>query len=286
MSIAVGISVRSPWLQALLRGRKSWVDVLEFMIDDVLDPESSHARTLRRLGRKWPLVAHGVALGIGGADGVDRCYLNAVAEACARIGARWYTEHLSFVRVGGIDLGHFVALDGEDDTLAVLSRNASLVRELVGRPLLLENPADVLGLFSAEPQPGRALGRAYTRGLHAAEAGALLDLTNLLYDARNGGWSPDDFLAELDFDRVVQVHLAGGFERGGLWVDSHSEPVEPDALELLREVARRSPNLRAVIIERDDQLPALDAMLAEVETVRATLARPRTASTSVGGRSR
>ncbi len=271
MPVSVGLSLREPWVPGLLRGRKDSVDVLEVMIDDLLGLSSERLRTLRRLGRRWPLLAPGVDLGIGDAQGLDPAYVSAVSAACRRLGARWYTEHLCFLRAGGIELSHFAPLDDEPDTLAALARNAALVREQVGRPLLLENPADILGMFSTDPQPGRRLGRAYTSCLHAASAGALLDLTNLLYDARNGGWPVEDFFAELDFDRVVQIHLAGGFERGGLWVDSHSRPVEAQTYALLSEVAGRASNLRAVIVEWDEDLPGLDGALAEVERARAAL---------------
>jgi uncharacterized protein (UPF0276 family) len=278
--IAVGLSLRSAWIDALRRCPSGAVDVLEVMIDDVVHAPRSRIRELRALGRRWPLLAHGVALGVGAAEGVDPHYLDAVAEACARVRARWYTEHLCFVRAGGVELGHFVALDDDDETLAALARNAEQVRARVRRPFLLENPADILGTFTRPPGPrqGRRLGRAYTRSLHAATAGALLDLTNLLYDARNGGWPVEDFLAELDFERVVEIHLAGGFERRGLWIDSHSRPVEAEAHALLDEVAARAPNLRAVIVEWDEQLPSLDEILAEVEVARGLLARHRGAA--------
>jgi uncharacterized protein (UPF0276 family) len=38
------------------------------------------------------------------------------------------------------------------------------------------------------------------------------------------------------------------------------------------EVVRRAPQLRAIIIERDDRLPALAELLGEVEEVRRKVA--------------
>jgi len=279
MAIAVGLSLRPDWIPALARARKTSVDVLEVMIDDLVHAPAKHVRQLRRLGRRWPILAHGVGLGIGAAQGLDLSYVDAIAEACARVRARWYTEHLCFVRAGGVELGHFVAVDDDRESLEVLARNAAEVRARVDRPLLLENPADVLGpprhARQPTPAPGRRLARAYTRSLHAAEAGALLDLTNLLYDARNSGWAVDEFWLELDFERVVEIHLAGGVEFRGLWIDSHSRPVETEALALLAEVVTRAPNLRAVIIEWDEQLPTIERMLAEVARVRQVVAEAR-----------
>jgi uncharacterized protein (UPF0276 family) len=103
----------------------------------------------------------------------------------------------------------------------------------------------------------------------------LLDLTNLIYGAKNDGYDTRTFLDALPWDRIVEVHLAGGRQLGDLWIDTHSHPVEEDALRWLPMVAERAPALRAVIIERDDCLPPLEELLNEVARVRRAL--------SVGG---
>ncbi len=66
----------------------------------------------------------------------------------------------------------------------------------------------------------------------------------------------------------MEVHLAAGRAQNGLWIDAHDHPVDEETWALLAAVAPRAPNLRAVIIERDDRRPPLDALLAEVERAR------------------
>jgi uncharacterized protein (UPF0276 family) len=93
-------------------------------------------------------------------------------------------------------------------------------------------------------------------------------LTNLVLQGRNDEFDPVLFLDELPWERVIEVHLAGGRKVNGLWIDTHDHPVDEQAFELLSIVATRATNLRAVIIERDDRLPPLDVLLAEVERAR------------------
>lgn len=270
--IAVGIGLRDLYVEPLLALReRGALDVLEVMIDDALAHPPRRA-AWRRLGARWPLIAHGTDLGIGDAAGPDPAYLAAVGSALASLHVAWYSEHLAFLHGGGVALGHFAPLGDDDETLAALRRGGEQVRAACRCPLLLENPADVLGLHGLGAGAGRRRGRAYAAALEAAGAGALLDLTNLVLDGRNDGFDPAGFLDELPWERVVEVHLAGGVLRGGLWIDSHDHEVDREALRLLPEVARRAANLRAVIIERDDLLPPLPALLAEVEAVRAALA--------------
>jgi hypothetical protein len=270
--IAVGIGLRDLYVEPLLALRqRDALDVLEVMIDDALS-RPARRTAWRRLGARWPLIAHGTDLGIGDAAGPDPAYLSAVGAALASLHVAWYSEHLSFLHGGGVALGHFAPLGDDGETLAALRRSGAQVRAACACPFLLENPADVLGLHGLGPTSGPRRGRAYAAALEAAGAGALLDLTNLVLDARNDGFDPGSFLAELPWERVVEVHLAGGVVRDGLWIDSHDHEVDREALRLLGEVARRAVNLRAVIIERDDLLPPLSELLREVEGVRAVLA--------------
>jgi len=270
--VAVGLSLRERWLDELeaLPDRGGF-EVLEVMVDDYLC-DHGHRRRVRRLGRRWTLVAHGVALGIGDAAGVSLDYVRDVHAALRALAARWWSEHLAFLRAGRVDLGHFAPLGDDDETLAVLRDNALAATRDAPCAFLLENASDVLGLDADGPDAGARLGRGYARALEATGAGALLDLTNLWIDAQNGGWDPRAWLAELPLERVVQVHLAGGRRAMGLWIDSHDRPIHDEALALLAEVAPRAPNLRAVTLEHDEDIPPLHAVRAELSRATEVLA--------------
>jgi hypothetical protein len=90
-------------------------------------------------------------------------------------------------------------------------------------------------------------------------------------------------LAELPLDRVLEVHLAGGFEARGFWLDAHHGPPDEELLALAARVLPRLPNLRALIWEAvPESLAALGA-----GGVRAILTRlHRLWDTAVDGRGR
>jgi len=99
--------------------------------------------------------------------------------------------------------------------------------------------------------------------------GLLLDLTNLLLSARNEGADARRRLQEYPLHAVRQVHLAGGFrDRRGVWVDSHSEPVEDESYALLADLRLGATGLVAIVIERDDKLPELAQLMLDVERAR------------------
>ncbi|MGH1344409.1 MAG: DUF692 domain-containing protein [Nannocystales bacterium] len=269
--VAVGLSFRPAWLDSLLAlpGRGP-IDVLEVMVDDALHCADT-LKLFRRLGARWPLLGHGVALGIGNADGLDCGYLAAISEILAHLHVRWYGDHLCFLTAGDYELGHFAPVGADHDSLAALEVNGAEVRRTVTVPFLLENPADVLGWGAESPNAGARLGREFGACIEAADAGAILDVTNLLYGSRNDGFNAEAFIAAMPLERLVQVHLAGGRQIRGLWIDSHDRPIEPDSMALLEVVLRDSPNLRAVTLEWDEDLPEFEVALAAVDRVRSVV---------------
>jgi uncharacterized protein (UPF0276 family) len=77
----------------------------------------------------------------------------------------------------------------------------------------------------------------------------LLDLHNLYTNARNHHFDPIEHLERLDFDRVLEIHVAGGVEYEGFYLDAHSGPIAPPVLDLLEWTLPRVPNLGGVVFE-------------------------------------
>jgi uncharacterized protein (UPF0276 family) len=97
----------------------------------------------------------------------------------------------------------------------------------------------------------------------ACDCGLLLDLENVHANARNHGYDPVAYLESLPLERAVEVHLAGGVEHDGIYADTHSRPVPEESWTLLQWLVART-SLRAVIIERDNDLPPFEELLIEV----------------------
>jgi hypothetical protein len=68
-------------------------------------------------------------------------------------------------------------------------------------------------------------------------------------NARNGRQPVDDFIAALPLERVWEVHLAGGFETSGFYLDAHVGPIDPELLALAAKIVPRLPHVRALVYE-------------------------------------
>ncbi|MYX99021.1 DUF692 family protein, partial [Streptomyces sp. SID486] len=257
-----------------------WVEVVAENVCPGHLPES----LLRLRERGVTVIPHGVSLGLGGADRPDEQRLAALAERAQALGAPLVTEHIAFVRAGGaltasphLEAGHLLPVPRTRDALDVLCENVRVAQDALPVPLALEN---IAALFS---WPGEELteGRFLSELVERTGVRLLIDVANLHTNHVNRGEDPAEALAELPLEAIAYVHVAGGFERDGVWHDSHAHPVPRPVLDILTDLATRvAPP--GVLLERDEDFPEPGELERELSAIREALAvgRSRPARTA------
>lgn len=259
--VGAGIGFRGIWREALLAlPAQQRPGVLEVF------PEHFFGRPelIDALGESAALIFHDVGMSLGmaprGTDDHGARRLDRIAGLVERCPPLLFSEHLAITRSpGGIDLGHLAPIWFTEPSLRVVISRVRWIQERLGVPVAVENIAAPLEIPHATMSEAGFLRRL----VEATGCGLLLDLTNLLYNGRNQGFDPCERLQDYPLQSVWSVHLAGGFEERGWWVDGHSHPVETDSYDLLRALRFSAPHLRTIIVERDSNLPSLDVLLAE-----------------------
>ena len=123
-------------------------------------------------------------------------------------------------------------------------------------PFLIETGVNYLRPRPGELSDGAFIAVVADRG----DCAILLDLHNLLANERNGREPVSDVLSEIPLERVLEVHVAGGFRFDGYYLDAHIGGPDGELLALLTEVLPRLPNVRAVTFEAmPESLAALGA---------------------------
>ncbi len=196
-----------------------------------------------------PVVLHSIGLSIASVHRFDVDHVLQVARCQQRFAARWHSDHLAW---------HLAERDGEElnvnltlpvtldrQMLEMLVDRVIRVRSLVDAPFLLENNVYYFDCGPADFGEAEFLNELCRR----ADCHLLLDLHNVYVNARNRGTDASRFLDELDLDRVVEVHVAGGFEFAGFYLDAHSGVVPEPVWDLLDEAVPRCVNLRGVTFE-------------------------------------
>jgi uncharacterized protein (UPF0276 family) len=243
-----------------------WVEAVSENVCPGHLPES-----LQRLrARGVTVVPHGVSLGLGGADRPDAGRLAALAERAEALGSPLVTEHIAFVRAGGpltasplLEAGHLLPVPRTRDALDVLCENIRIAQDALPVPLAVENIAALISWPGEEMTEGQFLYELADR----TGVRLLIDVANLHTNHVNRGEDPAKALAELPLEAIAYVHVAGGFERDGVWHDSHAHPVPRPVLDILTDLASRiSPP--GVLLERDENFPEPAELEGELTAIR------------------
>ncbi|MEW2115382.1 DUF692 domain-containing protein [Streptomyces sp. NPDC005474] len=233
---------------------------------------------LRLRERGVTVVPHGVSLGLGGADRPAEDRLTALAERAEALGSPLVTEHIAFVRAGGaltasplLEAGHLLPVPRTRDALDVLCENVRIAQASLPVPLAVENIAALIAWPDDELTEGQFLYELADR----TGVRLLIDVANLHTNHVNRGEDPAKALAELPVEAIAYVHVAGGFERDGVWHDSHAHPVPDAVLGILTDLASRvTPP--GVLLERDDNFPEAGELERELAAIRGALERAAT----------
>nr|WP_308288501.1 DUF692 domain-containing protein [Streptomyces macrolidinus] len=270
MRLGTGIGWRPEIADAV--ERMPGIDWVETVAENVCPghlPES----LLRLRERGVTVVPHGVSLGLGGAERPDEKRLTALAERAQVLGSPLVTEHIAFVRAGGaltasprLEAGHLLPVPRTRDALDVLCENVRIAQDALPVPLAVENIAALFAWPDEELTEGQFLYELADR----TGVRLLIDVANLHTNHVNRGEDPARALDELPVEALAYVHVAGGFERDGVWHDSHAHPVTRPVLDVLADLASRT-SPPGVLLERDDNFPEPAELERELAVIRETV---------------
>jgi uncharacterized protein len=244
--------------------------------------ESKRARrALRRLARVFPVSIHGVSLGLASVTKVERRRLDQFARLVGEVEPESWSEHLAFVRAGGVELGHLAAPSRNAFTAEATAEQLELARRYIGSYPCVENVATPVD----PPGSDRSEETWLQEVLRASPANLLLDLHNLYTNGKNFGFDPKAAVMAIPASRIRAIHIAGGVDvqaSDGLFrrVDDHLHDVPDPIYELLELVGEYVPTPVDVVLERDGAFPHFDRLLAQIDRARLALARGRSRGTS------
>lgn len=243
------------------------VDWLEILSDNYLVPGGQPLAKLDALRERYPMAMHGVGLSLGSVAGPDPAYLRALATLARRVRPLWVSDHLCWTGAHGRQLHDLLPLPYTEEALKVVARNLRRVQDALGRRLLVENVSSYLEYRSSAMTEWDFLRQL----CEEADCLLLLDVNNVHVSAANHGFDAAAYLQAMPADRVRQIHLAGHTDAGELLIDTHDHPVADPVWALYRQALRRFGAV-ATMIERDDRIPPLPELVAELDRARAIAA--------------
>jgi hypothetical protein len=267
-----GLGLRTDHYADFLRHRPVGVDWLEIISENYMVPGGAPLHHLDRIRADHPMVMHGVSLNIGGTDPLDLDYLRQLRTLIQRVEPVWVSDHFCWTGVNGTNLHDLLPLPMTEAALRHVVDRIGRVQDLLGRQLVLET-ASTYVRFAGDDMAEHSFVAEVAR---RADCKLLLDVNNVYVSSINHGWDAHEYINALPADKVVQLHLAGHSVVDGFLIDTHDAPV-CDAVWALYEHTLRRMGPKPTMIERDDHIPVLDELLAELQKARQLAAQVQAA---------
>jgi uncharacterized protein (UPF0276 family) len=267
----VGLGLRWEFIDELLRTRPR-LDFVEVSPENYMGRGGYYDAALDQAAAIWPIVTHGLTMSLGGVDPPREEYLSGLREFTRRVKTPWHSDHLCFSTHGGVVLHDLLPISFKEREVARVAERIKRAQDAIGLPMAVEN-------ISFYMHPGkREMGEAefVARVCEAADCGLMLDVNNAYVNATNFGFDVDAWMRTVPLDRVVQMHVAGhdwfsdeGTSGDGrLIVDTHGADCAGEVLALLERTLRKTGPV-PVLLERDQAIPPLETLLAEVAAIKA-----------------
>ena len=215
-------------------------------------------RALERARADYPLSLHGVGLGLGSADGVDREHLMRVKRAIARFEPGLVSEHACWGHAGGEFFNDLLPLPYTDEAVELLARQVGEAQDALGTRLLIENVSAYVAFEHSQLHEWEFLAAVAA----VSGCGLLLDVNNVYVSSKNLGLDAHAFIEGLPVGSVDEIHLAGHAANGAILIDDHGSQVCDEVWQLYAQAIARFGAL-PTLIEWDTNIPALSTLVAE-----------------------
>lgn len=275
-----------PGMEACLQSLKPRLQILEVEPQVIWHPGRDESapfeideQALERIkALPYRKLLHGIGFPVGGSLPPDSRHVPPFRRMIEELRPAWVSEHLSFNRANGASGVHVTGfLLPPRQTAAGVAAAVKSIRAFQASlpvPLAVETGVNYLKPRRDELPDGRFVAEV----VEAADCGLLLDVHNIWANELNGRQSVDEFIEQVPLERIWEVHIAGGSEHRGFWLDSHSGGIPEDLAHIATRLIPQFPNLRALIFEvYPDYLPELGSqgLLQQLEVLNLLLAQPR-----------
>lgn len=260
--LGFGLGLRTDHYEQVLTDRPA-VDWLEVISENYMVDGGKPLHYLDRIRELYPMVMHGVSMSIGSTAPLNLDYLGQLKKLIARVEPEWVSDHLCWTGVAGLNLHDLMPLPYTEEAVAHLVARVGQVQDLLGRQILLENVSSYVTYQVSDMSEWEFLSEIAER----ADCLILLDINNIYVSSQNHGFDPLAYLEGVPRGRIQQFHLAGHSFQDQLIIDTHDHPISDPVWSLYQQAVERFGAI-ATMIERDDNIPPLEELLAELDIAR------------------
>ena len=269
MTLTAGLGFKMQHLDEALasQSRGLWFEVHaeNYMVDG-----GPRLAALMALRDRFSISIHGVGLSLASIEPPAPEHLSRLKQLIDRVQPIAVSDHLAWQKWNGTHHADFLPFPRTYEALTITADNIARVQDYIGRPIMIENPSLYVDVGGHDMSEGAFLKALACR----TGCGVLLDINNIFVSAHNLGMSVDEALSEIPSENVGEIHLAGHDAdpdpAGNFLIDTHGAPVA-DAVWSLYEATIARIGARPTLLERDNDVPGFDVLMAERDRIDAIL---------------
>jgi len=257
-----GLGLRRAFIGSLADDIPPQIDFMEVAPENWIDVGGRLGRQFRKITEQIPMVCHGLSLNIGGQAPLDEPFIHRVKQLLETHDMRIYSEHLSYCADDG-HLYDLMPIPFTEEAVHYVAERIQRVQDIIGQRMAMENASyyAVMGKEMEEIDFVNAV-------LEEADCLFHIDINNIYVNSINHNYDAEAFLKALPGDRITYAHIAGHYvEAEDIRVDTHGADVIDPVWQLL-DVAYDHFGVFPTLLERDFNIPPLETLLKEVETIR------------------
>ncbi len=257
----VGMGLRKEHSQDMVEQLPTEMDCLEIAPENYMGTGGEYYDQFCELSKHYPIVFHGLCMSVGSTQPIDQEHLKNIKNFLKKFNAKWMSDHLCFSSVQGGQTHDLLPLPFTKEAVKHVSQKIKHIQDFLEMPFAVENVS-----YYADPVPPEMTEWQFiSEVLEKADCPLLLDVNNIYVNSVNHGFDPYEYLNNIPLERTLHMHVAGHQQQKEDFIlDTHGAAIIDPVWDLLSHVTQRI-QVPAIIIERDNNIPDLKEVLAEVK---------------------
>lgn len=258
-----GLGLRRSFLKEIVENPAKNVSFYEVAPENWITIGGKLGKQFRSMTERFDFVCHGLSLSIGSTDPLDEKFVHDVKDFMGEHQIKLYSEHLSYCSHEG-HLYDLMPIPFTEEAVTHVAERIRRVQDILEQKIAIENVS-----YYAAPGQEMAEIDFFNAVVEQADCNILLDINNIYVNSINHGYDANNFLRAMPSDRIAYAHIAGHYvEADDFLVDTHGADVIDPVWKLLAK-AYELYGVFPTLLERDFNIPSLNVLLKEVDTINA-----------------
>ena len=257
-----GLGLRRAFLKEIVNTPPAAVGFYEVAPENWMTIGGKLGKQFRAMTERFDFVCHGLSLSLGSTDPLDEGFVHGVKQFLVEHGIKFYSEHLSYCSKEG-HLYDLMPIPFTSEAVSHVAQRIRRVQDILEQKIALEN----VSYYAA---PGQEMNEIefFNAVVEEADCDVLLDINNIYVNSVNHRYDALAFLKSVPAQRIAYAHIAGHYvEAEDFLVDTHGADIIDPVWKLLGK-AYELYGVFPTLLERDFEIPALEELLKEVQTIK------------------